>query len=340
MNYEESFDKLLDNLCDEHAPLRAALIYRLSEPLPDELTALEARWNNIPVERRQLLLSRLAEMSETSFEVDFTAVALFALKDEDDAVRSSAIEALWASDHPDIMHRLITLLRTDEATSVRAAAASALGRFVLASELGEISEALGQQAEAALLEAWEEHEDAPEVQRRALESIAFSSRDEVPSLIEEAAEHYDLKMQASALLAMGRSADERWASYVLQALENPEPELRFEAARAAGELSLTDAVRRLIELVDDEDLEIQETAIWSLGEIGGPLAQRALMALADREDIDDALLETIEDALNVAMLGSGEFATFILRSSDDDLEDLDDFQDDEFSEDDADDLDG
>lgn len=325
IEYDESFDSLLENLKDVDEPLRAALIYRLSDPSAEEMRAFEDVWADLPAERQQLLLTRLFELSEVNFEVDFTDVARLALRDEDDEVRRLGIELLWENEEPATMRQIVRMLQQDAATDVRAAAAQALGRFVLAAELGEFSEAIAQEAEASLLEAWFEINESPEVRRRALESIAYSGREEVPNLIAEALENPNIQMQASALFAMGRSSDERWEDSVLAALYHPEPELRYEAARAAGELFLSAAVNRLAEMLTEDDREIQQAAIWALGEIGGRDAQRALMAFSEDDTLDDDMLDALEDALNTAALSTGEFVTYIFNAEDDHdtLEDFD-----------------
>lgn len=318
---------LLDGLADEDTPLRAGLLYRLSEPAADDLAELQARWPLLPVQRRRLLLLRMAEASETNFDLDFSAVARLALSDDDSEVRQHAIAALWTSEDPALSHSLVRLLQIDESADVRAAAAQALGRFVLASELGELPATIAESVEAALLEAWYDDIDAPDVRRRALESIAYSGREEVTSLIEEAAVHPDLKMQSSALFAMGRSSDERWAPYVLRALNVAEPELRFEAAHAAGELGLADAVPRLIELLQDPDHELMEAAIWSLGEIGGPDATSALVRLLRHDGLDEDLIDAVEDALATAALIDGQFGTLGFFDDDQDMDIGDDWAD-------------
>lgn len=325
IEYDEPFDSLLENLQDPDEPLRAALVYRLSSPSAEEMRELSDVWMNVPVERRRLLMTRLFEMSEISFEVDYTDVALLAMLDEDEHVRKLGIEALWENQEPSTMRRIVRMLQQDTAAEVRAAAAQALGRFVLAGELGEFPEGIAREAEAELLEIWLESSEPLDVRRRALESIAYSGRDEVPSLIQEALDHHELRMQASAVFAMGRSSDERWENQVLAALYHPEPELRFEAARAAGELFLTSAVARLIEMLRENDREIQQAAIWSLGEIGGERAKRALMDFADEQDLDDDMLEAVEDAVNTAVLSTGEFVTYIFGTDEDDADALDDF---------------
>ncbi len=128
MMQDETFDKIIKNLQDKDAPIRAAVMYRLSEPLAEEMSALKAAWNTIPVERRRLLLARMYETSEISFEMDYADVAKFALEDEDAEVRKFAIKTLWTEEKTAVMHRLIGLLHNDPVAEVRAAAASGLGR--------------------------------------------------------------------------------------------------------------------------------------------------------------------------------------------------------------------
>lgn len=320
IKHDELFETLLANLADTDAPLRAALIYRLSEPLPAEMTALRTIWPTLPAERRGLLMSRLVETSEASFEVDFSEVALFALQDSDPIVRQHAVEALWENEQPSVMRRFVTLLQTDQDTAVRAAAATALGRFVLLGELEEIDRDITQEAEEVLLQTCQQSGEDIEVHRRALESLAYSGRQEVIPLIKGASEHENLKMQASALFAMGRNGDSRWSSHISRALHHTEPEICFEATRAAGEIGLVRAVPRLIQLAHQQDREIKEMAIWSLGEIGGSEAQQALFELADSET-NAELAEAIEDALNMAALSLGNFGLVVL-SAEDDEEDL------------------
>jgi HEAT repeat protein len=329
-NQDTPLENLLIELAKEAAPLRAALVNRLSLISAEDLGQVKAAWATIPVERKRLLMSRLSEASESNFEADFTEVALFAIMDDDAEVREKAISSLWFSEEPTLFRRLIQIFETDESEIVRAAAAEALGRFILAAELGDQSESIGREAEDILLHGLMSGEEPLLVQRRALESLGYSSRDELDELILAAADHPDLEMQASALFAMGRSADDRWQRHVMQALDAQEPELQFEAARAAGELMLGKAVVKLTRLTTDiSDREIREAAIWSLGEIGGSEAVNALMRLAERERDEDLLL-AIEDAINNAQLAAGQFKATILETDvDDELIEFDDSFDDE-----------
>src|SRR5690606_4713598 len=125
----------------------------------------------------------------------------------------------------------IDFLQHDPDPLVRAAAASALGRFVYLGELEELSEAHKRRVEDALLAVIGGGDDL-EVRRRALEAVSYSSRDEVPPLIAAAYAAYEPKHRVSAVFSMGRNADRaRWAQHVRTELESAEPELRFEAAR-------------------------------------------------------------------------------------------------------------
>lgn len=300
-----SIKGLLDELQQSDAPVRAALVYQLSEPNTDDMALFKTIWPTLPVENRQLVMSRVQEASEASFELDFTEIALFCLDDADPMVRERAIDTLWYQEDTTIMRRLMRLMQHDESEEVRARAAIALGRFVMAGELEELEASALAEVENALLAA-HTNPDAPfELRRRALEAVSFSSRKEIEGLIKQADQHDDLKMRVSSLFAMGRHGGQQWNRRVLEMLHAEEPELLFEATRAAGELGLAEAVDRLSELVRGSDREIQEMAIWALGEIGGEDVQQLLFALADQVH-EEELAEIIEDALNMAMLGSGD----------------------------------
>jgi HEAT repeat protein len=175
-----------------------------------------------------------------------------------------------------------------------------------------------------------------DVRRRALEAIANCGRAGVQERIREAYYADDLPMRASAVFAMGRSCDERWAPQVLEELASDYPEMRYEAARAAGELELRRALPQLIELAYEDDRQIQEVAIWSLGEIGGSAARGALTELAAlaEEVNDNELLDAIAEAqANATLADDDMLPLFDFSYYDDDLDeieidDMDDLDDD------------
>jgi HEAT repeat protein len=160
------------------------------------------------------------------------------------------------------------------------------------------------------------------VQRRALEALGFSCRPEVPPLVEKAYHHKDEAWIASALFAMGQSADSSWAHEVIPMLKHPSHEIQLEAVKAAGRLEITAARQTLLEmLVRDEDMdeEMYRSIIWALSEIGGKNVRKVLEALMDKAEDDDEA-EFLDEALgNLEFTdGSEEFNLFDINADDDD----------------------
>lgn len=300
---------------EESNHVASTVFYGLSGLEPHEVKALSSVWDSLSADYRRHVVSELAEASETNFDLDYDVLGLFALNDDDEDVREAAIDLVWENETPEVMERLIEMALKDEATHVRAAATSALGRFILLGELEDLPLNQTERAQNAALHLLNDPE--VDVRRRALEAISNSSLEIVTSAIESAYRSDERKMQVSAVFAMGRTADDTWGDEVLAAMQSDDSEMRYEAARAAGELLLEDAVKHLRKLVFDDDREIQEVAIWSLGEIGGAEAMRILQRLAkDAETRDDeGLMEAIEDALGSASLGSASL--YMLRYEDD-----------------------
>ncbi|UCC63158.1 MAG: HEAT repeat domain-containing protein, partial [Anaerolineae bacterium] len=210
------------------------------------------------------------------------------------------------SEDESLIAPLLDMTQNDPVASERAAAASALGRFVLLGELNRLPAEQQSLIEETLLTLVESPEESVKVRRRAIEALACSSRKEVTAIIESAYGHEDRRMRVSAVFAMGRNLDRQWEPLLLDELHSHDVELRFEAARACGELELASAISRLAELLGDPDREVQEASIWALGQIGGQTAHQILQAHLDVIDQDDkALREAIEEALDEAILASG-----------------------------------
>jgi len=325
------YEKALSHISNADELLNVRYLYMLSSLTRAQFERFRQIWPTIEPRRRQSVMRSLAELTEQSFEVNFDPIFILALGDEDSGVRAAAIDGLWENEDQALIGPLVHLLRADEAIHVRAAAAIALGRFVLLGELDEIDRAPAMLAEQALLEAIHLAEEDLEVRRRAVEAIAYSSEAGVREIIEAAYYHENEKMQASALFAMGRSADPYWRKWLLQELDNPNPELRFEAARACGELEVARAVPHLARIVaDDPDQEVREAAVWALGHIGGQRAREILdtYAQSDDESLSEAAAEALEE---IDLLG--ESTGIPLYDELDEYEDLDGYEDDDGDED-------
>ena len=109
---------------------------------------------------------------------------------------------------PSLPASFLKILSTDDEPETRREAASALGHFVELGELERIPASLLRQVEDALLEKANGN-DQTNVRRRALESLGYSSRPEVATLIQSSIQRENPDWQASALVAMGLSSDER-----------------------------------------------------------------------------------------------------------------------------------
>lgn len=284
----------------------ATIFYGLSGLTNSEFAQVKPVWDKLDPEYRHKLVQQMADLGESNFDLDYHTVAEQSLEDSNSDVRAAAIELLWDDESITLMNRLIEMAQWDEAIAVRAAAASALGNFILQGELGEIDERETSRAQDAVVSLLTDDDEDVDVRRRALEAIANCGHEIVDGAIEDAYQSGDDRMKASAIFAMGRTADDRWENIVMREIKSDNPAFRYEAARASGELELRDAVPVLGQLIRENDPEIREVAVWALGEIGGSQALKALTSLAEDLEDDDDLLELIEDAISSASLPGGD----------------------------------
>jgi HEAT repeat protein len=196
---------------------------------------------------------------------------------------------------------------------VRGAAGKALGAFVFIAETRELDRSIQQEMEEALLHA-ASNDSNREVRDLCLRSLGFSSRPEVPNLIEEAFAAVGETRIAAALCAMARSANEVWGESVLAHLHDGSPIIRLEAIRAAGDIGLSEGVQELIELLEDVDESVRRASIWSLSQIGGLKASEVLNSLAET-DRDQDEQETLQDAIDNLVFADN---TYELNSFDQD----------------------
>jgi HEAT repeat protein len=318
------FHRVLDAIQGTQSKLSYPALYGLSGLEPEEREHLSQIWPDIELQQKIWVLQSLLEIAEASFLVDFASVFHLALEDEHAEVRRLAVQGLWEDRSWRWARILIRLVREDPSDAVRAAAAMALGSFVLDGELHEEAEAHSAQVCDALFDVLGRLSDAMEVRRRALESLAYSSDSKVSALIEAAYESEELPMKVSALFAMGRSADPAWAPIILQELASGEAEMRYEATRACGELQVADAIPLLGALTQDHDREVQETAIWALGQIGGREARRLLEDCYELSD--DSIHEAVEEALANMSLIDESFGLAYHELLDEEVKNLEDLE--------------
>ncbi len=293
-------------------------LFRLSDMAADEWQAFQDVWPTIDDERRRIIARHLADISEDSFQVDFTDFFAMGLNDSAAPVRLASLDGLWDSEEISLIRPIIELMQDDPDVEVRAKAAGALGHFVVIGEWEIISPKETEPIVVALLAQMDNPNTADAIRRSALESLGAAYHPRVAELIKSAFESKNYRMQVSAVCAMGNSTDSQWTPFVIEEFEHPDAEMRFMAARAAGQIGSSDSVEGLIVLLDDEDLEVQLAAIGSLGEIGGDLAREMLENLANDPEIEGEMLEAVEEALEEISMMSGFGDLSLLDYEDDD----------------------
>jgi HEAT repeat protein len=294
-----SFDSVLDALLDTKKEFPRRYLTHFSDIGPLELRTLLDVWPRVELKRKLSLFNGLELLADEDTLVSFDNFARALLTDPEADVRMRALRLLGECNDEKLLPIYLKLLKNDADANVRAAAAQTLGLFVDLGELEEVSDEAYSQVQAALLES-ARSEDVTRVRRQALESLGYASKPEVIALIESALKHTDSEWQASALIAIGRSADERWEDEVLRALLDENDVIRKAAVQAAGMLSLKSARTVLLRMLaeGEEDDEITSAAIWSLSQIGGEDVRTFLEALLDQIEEDDEQVAFLEEALD------------------------------------------
>lgn len=343
------FDRTLQALLDNSQPFPANLLRSFSDLSSRDLRALEQEWSKVDDKRKVSLFEDLENIAESDTLVNFDEFAKIGLADPNPAVRVMAIRLLWECDETRLIPVYIELMLSDPGEDVRAAAASALGKFVYLGELESIADDLRISVVQNLLDVVKS-EELPLVRRNALESLGYSSNTQVVSLIQNALTSDETQWLVSALFAIGRSADDQWSDTVIKYLGHSDSEVKFEAIRAAGELELDAARDNLLTYLDesDEDPELRYAAIWSLSQIGGEGIKEKFEELTERSEDEDEL-QWLERGLENLDLG-GDLDKMELLNFDDDsavddeidededleFEDLDEYEDEDIDDDEED----
>lgn len=299
MPREVTFQDALDVLRAGKA-VPEGMLSQFSDLTPDQLDALRDVWPHVPPHHKYTLLGDLAILAEQDNLVSFEAIGRAFLHDADIYVRAGAVKLLSECEDPKLIRVYLDMLAADPDTRGRATGARALGLFVRLGELGHLPPQEQTRIEDRLLAAATGN-DRSEVRRAAIESLGWSSRPEVPPLIEAAFDRGEPYWMASALRAMARSGDDAWADQVLTGLVNEDSLVRLAAIQAAGELGLHQTRPMLLRMLEEEDDdEIFAAAIWSLSQLGGPDVRLYLEALLDRleENGEEDLIGFVEDALD------------------------------------------
>jgi HEAT repeat protein len=318
-----SFQSVLDALLSDRKEFPRRYLQEFSDMGALELKALLDMWPQVKPSRKLTLLEELTSLAEKDTLVSFDDFARALLTDPEPEVRTRAIRLLDEYEDPKVVPSYLDMLKNDPDVNVREDAANALRLFVDLGELEEIPASIYHQVEDALL-ASAASEDNVRVRRVALESLGYSSRLEVMTLIESAFQREDPAWQASALVAMGRSADDRWDDEVTRSLVHVDDRIRKAAVQAAGELSLQSARPILLKMLgEEEEPSILSAVIWSLSQIGGEDVRTYLENLLDQLE-DDEQIAFLEEALdNLAFTEDLERFDLLAFDPDEELSEID-----------------
>ncbi len=299
MNTEPlSFQKVLDSLVDNGKEFPQRYLREFSDLGTLELKTLLDVWPHVELNRKLSLLEQLAVLADNDTLVSFDDFGRALLTDPDPQVRTRALRLLDECETIDLIPSYLDMLKNDPDINVRAEAARVLNLFVDLGELEEIPATVYRQVEDALLTSVTSEDDV-RVRRAALESLGYSSRPEVATLIESSFHREDPNWQTSALIAMGRSADNRWDDDVLRSLVNENDNIRRAAVQAAGQLSLKLARPLLLKMLGEEEEDtVLSAIIWSLSQIGGEDVRTYLENLLDQLEDDDDQIAFLEEALD------------------------------------------
>jgi HEAT repeat protein len=316
-----SFQTVLDSFLAPGKDFPRKYLGHFSDIQPLELQTLLDIWERVNLNRKLSLLEGLESLAETDTLVNFDDFASAILNDPEAPVRSHAIRLLVECDDVKLIPTYRDLLKNDPDVGVRAEAANVLSLFVDLGELDEISEETYRGLHSALLESTAGDKEA-RVRRRALESLGWSSHPGVIALVESAFDQDETESKVSALIAMGRSANDIWEDRVLRSLLDENNKIRRAAVQSAGLLSLKSARIPLLRMLEEEEAEeVMSAVIWSLSQIGGEdvgTYLEAVLAQTEDEDLIDFLEEAID---NLAF--TEDLNRFGLLSVDpDELEDL------------------
>lgn len=322
MPKKTSFQAVLDSLVETEKDFPPAYLQYFSDIDPDSLKLFLETWPRVQPPRKLLLLDRLLSLLDSDTLVSFDDLGRALVTDSDGDVRARAVRLLAECDDPKLVKTFIDILKNDKELAPRLEAATLLGEFVMLGELDELPKKLHHSAEDILL-ATESSDENPALRRRALESLGFSERPEIPTVIESAFRREDPEWKASALIAMGRSSDERWEDPVVSSLVSEDPRIRLAAVESAGALSIASARTILLKMLDEEDDDdIVSAIIWSLSEIGGEDVRIYLTNLLDQTE-DDEMVEYLEDALtNLDFIDQLDRFDLMSLDEDDDLTEL------------------
>lgn len=307
-------DDIIAQLADNDQPLLSSKLAELSNLSKEALTHFQLVWETIDPVRQRQIVGRLVELAEDNLVLNFDDIFKSCLQDEDIEVQCQAIEGLWDNEETSLINPLLKMLEEGDSEKVKAAAATALGKYTLLAEHNKLRADHAAVIQEALLKVIADNSRPTEVRRRALEAASPLSIPQVRISIREAHESDNIALKISAIYAMGKNCDPSWLPILLEELTNPDAEIRYEAAVACGELEDEAAVPHLIELTDDPDSDVVMVTIQALGKIGGTMAGEHLEQCLG--NTTEAVRQMVEQTLSEMATDGNQLSSRLLMDRD------------------------
>ena len=288
---------VISNLRDETAPINTAYLHTFSDISFDDLSQIKRIWGDLSIDRKVLLLQHLLVLMEADTLISCDDFSVFAMEDQDPRVKCQAISLLWENSDLKLVPAFIEMLVANPDVTVNAAAADALGKFVLLGELDEIPQETADTVRDALLKKYKTTGDDL-TKQKVVESLGYIANDEVTALIKKATKDPSKQWQLSALVAIAHSANDIWDKFVVEKLAEKDQDVQIEAIRAAGELEIASAKEPIIQILQESASDEEEhlQAILALSKIGGRDVRQILEELLETSDNEE---ET--DLLEIAL---------------------------------------
>lgn len=202
------------------------------------------------------------------------------LASPDETIRLQAAQVLanQSTDLPD--NPLVSAMR-DESWRVRQTAVNTLVVQAQESTINRILNILR-----------EEHTNLSAL-NSALQVLALSNVDTLPTLINWLASDPDPDLRIYTALLLGEQKDPRAIQPLISALKDPDVNVRYHAIEALGNLRAVEAVEALAEIAESRDFFLAFPALEALMRIGDPLGADRLVSLLE----DEMLCEPAAGAL-------------------------------------------
>ena len=303
----DALRRLVDAVAKQRYPLDREDLHAVSGLRAGLEGAIGGCIDTLDATGRFTLLGALQEAMGESGGMEFTAVFVAGLRDDDLPVRSLSANGLAVCETAEATAALVATARSAEQDDgVRGEAVAALGEVALRVELGWAGSESADSVVATLRLLAEDVREELDLRAAAIAAAGVVHEDWVTTLIDDAYGSDDPSMRLGAIHAMGRNADGVWLPLLEAALFAEDVDERSAAATAIGEVGSEEGVPMLLDLLAEDlsEIDVMVAAIHALGEIGGAEAIGRLEELRTHPDaqVRDAAHDATEEA---AMLSDG-----------------------------------